>query len=373
MDPIAHSLVGASLSETRLSRLSALATPTLVLAANAPDIDIVSTAIGGDFSLGFRRGWTHGVLAVAVLPLVLTGLIMLADYVFATLAHRPPKARAGPLIVLSYIGVLTHPLLDWLNTYGIRLLMPFDDRWFYGDAVFIIDPWVWLLVGTAVVLANTQSAISRTAWLVLGVIVTALVTGVAAVPAAAQWIWVAGFVAIIGVRAWGGVQHHLPRVATVGLACVTLYIAAMVAGSRLASRQASEWLAQRGEIGSVVMAGPFPANPFVRDIVVIDESHYHFLELNWLRPDRFAVAGPPISRGPSGPIIDAARTASHIRGLLTWIRFPAYSVETLTDGFRVTIRDVRYTRLEGLGLGTVSVELDRNLAARSPADETRRR
>ena len=251
--------------------------------------------------------------------------------------------------------------------------MPFDDRWFYGDAVFIIDPWVWLLVGTAVVLANTQSAISRTAWLVLGVIVTALVTGVAAVPAAAQWIWVAGFVAIIGVRAWGGVQHQLPRVATVGLACVTLYIAAMVAGSRLASRQASEWLAQRGEIGSVVMAGPFPANPFVRDIVVIDESHYHFLELNWLRPDRFAVAGPPISRGPSGPIIDAARTASHIRGLLTWIRFPAYSVETLTDGFRVTIRDVRYTRLEGLGLGTVNVELDRNLAARSPADETRRR
>ena len=165
MDPIAHSLVGASLSETRLRRLTALATPTLVLAANAPDIDIVSTALGGDFSLGFRRGWTHGVLAVAVLPLILAGLIGIADHGFAALTQRPPKARAGPLVVLCYIGVLTHPLLDWLNTYGIRLLMPFDDRWFYGDALFIIDPWVWLLVGTVVVLANTQSAMSRTVWL----------------------------------------------------------------------------------------------------------------------------------------------------------------------------------------------------------------
>ena len=366
MDPIAHSLVGASLSETQLRRLTTLATPTLVLAANAPDIDIISTALGQDFSLGFRRGWTHGVLAMAVLPLVLAALLGLADRVIATLTHRPPKARAGPIIVLSYIGVLTHPLLDWLNTYGIRLLMPFDGRWFYGDGLFIIDPWVWLLMAAAVVLARTQSAMSQTAWLVLGVAVTAVVTGVAAVPIAARWIWVVGVVAIIGVRVWGRAQHQLPRVATVGLVCVTLYIAAMIAGSRLAARQASTWLAQRGEIGSVVMAGPFPANPFVRDIVVIDDSHYHFLELNWLRPGRFTVAGPPIPRGPSGPIIDAALAASHIQGLLTWIRFPAYSVETLADGFRVTIQDVRYTRLEGLGLGTVSVELDRHLAVRPP-------
>ena len=366
MDPIAHSLVGASLSETRLGRLTALATPTLLLAANAPDIDIVSTAMGRDFSLGFRRGWTHGVLAMAVLPLVLVGLILLADHVFTKLTREPRKARAAPLIVLSYIGVLTHPLLDWLNTYGIRLLMPLDGRWFYGDALFIIDPWVWLLIGTAVVLANTQSVVSRTAWLILGIAVTAFVTGVAAVPAVAQWIWVTGLVAIVGVRIWGGAQHQLPRVATVGLACLTLYIAAMVAGSRLASHQASDWLAQRGKIGSVVMAGPFPSNPFARDVVVVDERHYRFLELNWLHPDRFKVAGPPIPRGPSGPVIDAARSASHIRGFLTWIRFPAYSVETLTDGFKVTIRDVRYTRLERLSLGTVIVELDRNLTVRPP-------
>ena len=45
--------------------------------------------------------------------------------------------------------MLTHPVLDWLNNYGIRLLMPFSPRWFYGDAVFIIDPWLWLALGGA--------------------------------------------------------------------------------------------------------------------------------------------------------------------------------------------------------------------------------
>ena len=365
LDPIAHSLVGASLSETRLSRLSALATPTLLLAANAPDIDIFSTILGRDYSLGFRRGWTHGILAMSVLPLVLAGLIAAADRLLSAVTRRPPRGRIGPLIILAYVGVLTHPLLDWLNTYGIRLLMPFDDRWFYGDALFIIDPWMWLLVGTGVVLAHTRSPASRTAWLLFGIATTALVTGVAAVPAVARGVWIVGLGAIIGVRMWGGGQPHVSRIATVGLAGAALYMTAMVAGSRLAAHQVAVWLAERGDIGQVVMAGPLPANPFVRDIVVADESHYHFLELDWLASNRIVIAGPPVPRGAGGPVVDAARTAPHIQGLLTWIRFPAYSVRRLPDGYRVTIQDVRYTRLDGIGLGTVSVELDRDLQVRT--------
>jgi len=40
-------------------------------------------------------------------------------------------------------GGAHHPTLDWLNTYGMRWLMPFSGRWFYGDAVFIVDPGCW--------------------------------------------------------------------------------------------------------------------------------------------------------------------------------------------------------------------------------------
>ena len=72
MDPIAHTLVGASLAETPLKRLSALAAPTLILGANAPDIDVITIFFDRDISLGFRRGWTHGILAIVFLPLIKT-------------------------------------------------------------------------------------------------------------------------------------------------------------------------------------------------------------------------------------------------------------------------------------------------------------
>lgn len=58
-------------------------------------------------------------------------------------AARVP-VRLQPLLLLSFIGACSHLLLDYLNTWGIRLLMPFSERWFYGDAPFIVDPWIWL-------------------------------------------------------------------------------------------------------------------------------------------------------------------------------------------------------------------------------------
>ena len=56
-------------------------------------------------------------------------------------------AKAGPLFLLALVGTLSHPFLDWLNTYGVRLLMPFSARWFYGDALFIVDPFLWMVLG----------------------------------------------------------------------------------------------------------------------------------------------------------------------------------------------------------------------------------
>ena len=66
MDPLTHTLVGASLAETRIGRVG-LGTATCVIGANLPDIDAATYFLDGDLALGFRRGWTHGVLAMAVL------------------------------------------------------------------------------------------------------------------------------------------------------------------------------------------------------------------------------------------------------------------------------------------------------------------
>src|SRR5205807_1536679 len=75
---------------------------------------------------------------------------------------RPPL-RPGSLLALAALGIWTHPVLDLLNTYGVRLLMPFSDHWFYGDTLFILDPWLWLSLSLGVVFARRTAHPGRSA------------------------------------------------------------------------------------------------------------------------------------------------------------------------------------------------------------------
>ncbi len=365
MDPLTHTLVGASLAETRLTRATPLAAATLIVGANLPDMDAAMMFLGGDAALGARRGWTHGVLAVAVLPWLLAAAVALFDRLVRRRRDAALKpVQFGPVLGLAYLSVLTHPCLDWLNTYGIRLLMPFDGRWFYGDAIFIVDPWIWLLAGSAVVLAHTRSPSSIAAWVVPGTLLTLLVTGVNLVPVPAKVVWCGGVSLIVGVRVWGGLQHRIARVAALTLASVVLYAGLMVAVSHLTRWRVERWLAAGAVAPQQIMTGPVLANPFVRDVIVIDADHYHFLEVNWLAAERIRVSDESIPREGRGPIIEAALQAPHVQGLRTWMRFPSYEVENLGDGYRVVIDDVRYSRAGPAGLGTAVVELDRDLNLR---------
>jgi inner membrane protein len=54
--------------------------------------------------------------------------------------------KLGALLLVCFLGTLSHPMLDFLNTYGTRLLDPGSQRWFYGDTLFIMDPWIWLML-----------------------------------------------------------------------------------------------------------------------------------------------------------------------------------------------------------------------------------
>ena len=59
---------------------------------------------------------------------------------------RMRPIKVGGLLLACFIGVLSHPLLDLMNTYGVRLFEPPSHRWFYGDVLFIIDPWIWIAI-----------------------------------------------------------------------------------------------------------------------------------------------------------------------------------------------------------------------------------
>src|SRR6185436_16430999 len=129
---------------------SAHATATLMIAANIPDLDVLVFATGTP-GIEFRRGWTHGVVGQALLPIALTlAVTAWARWRRGAGSVGGPPVSPWRLLGLSYLALYSHLLLDFLNNYGVRLLAPLDWRWFYGDAVFIVDPWLWLVLGAGV-------------------------------------------------------------------------------------------------------------------------------------------------------------------------------------------------------------------------------
>ena len=154
MDNLTHSLAGALLGQAGLKRKTGLAMPALIIGANLPDVDAACFAwLDGVEHLAFRRGITHGPPALVLLPLLLAAALWGWDRWQAKRGKRPEArlpVRFGWLFALAFIGCLSHPALDLMNTYGIRLLEPFSSRWFHGDVLFIIDIWLWLGMGFAV-------------------------------------------------------------------------------------------------------------------------------------------------------------------------------------------------------------------------------
>ncbi len=134
MDPLTHTATGLFLSRIGLKRWTPLATPILLLAANAPDIDIV-TAWGGPLNyLHYHRHLTHSLVAMPVMALLSVLLVRLVA--------RKPVHWAGAFFA-ALIAVAAHLLLDLTNAYGVRLLLPFSAKWLRLDLNNIYDVWIW--------------------------------------------------------------------------------------------------------------------------------------------------------------------------------------------------------------------------------------
>ena len=153
MDNFTHSLAGWALGQAGLKTKSRKGLAALILGANMPDIDVFFGHAPWD-PLAIHRGFTHGLVGgVLVMPPVLAGLLWLLDR--WQLGHGVQfrsglTMRFGWLVLLCYLGALTHPLLDLMTTYSVQLFSPFSARWYHSDGLFIIDVWVWLLLAIAI-------------------------------------------------------------------------------------------------------------------------------------------------------------------------------------------------------------------------------
>ena len=289
MDNVCHTLVGAAMAAAGLRSRTAYAGAALMIGANLPDVDVLvfTTSIP---SISFRRGWTHGVVGQLLLPVALTLVLLL----WARWRRPPPDGppvRGWWLLALSVLALYSHLLLDFLNTYGLRFLAPLDWRWFYGDAVFIVDPWLWLVLGAGV---------------------------------------------------WAARRRRAPQLARIALGVAAGYVAVMVASAAI-TREAvlREWRASRGYEPSALMVGPVPVSPFSHEVIIDAGSHYETGTYRFWSP-RLRLDSARIQKNANAPEVASARTAPAIRSFLVWSRFPFWQIQHTEAGTVVTVQDVRF-------------------------------
>ena len=176
MDNLAHSLVGLAASKAGLERLSPGATAVCILAANAPDIDFIAALSGDRWTvLHHHRGFSHSIAGVALLGFIIPALFCLIERVKVKLRGGEIRFRFSGLLTASLVTIITHPLLDWTNSYGVRPLLPWNGKWFYGDLVFVVDPVLWIGFGGAAVLLTARSKRQFTLWMLLAIVLGLLV------------------------------------------------------------------------------------------------------------------------------------------------------------------------------------------------------
>ena len=168
MDNITHAFVGAAMAECAVPRAPSPRTRAIficagVVAANAPDVDLLYTGIT-ETPLGYllhHRGHSH----------TLPGLIALGVVIWSGL-RLLPRVKPGVQgierrwILLIAAALLGHVLMDAGNSYGTHLFYPFSSRWIYGDAVFVLEPWLWAILGAGVALNASRM------WRVLAALLT---------------------------------------------------------------------------------------------------------------------------------------------------------------------------------------------------------
>jgi inner membrane protein len=317
MDNITHTLVGVLLARTGLNRLTPRATLTLVLAANAPDADIVARAGGSLTYLQYHRGPTHALAALPVMAL----LTMLVVRLFWR--RRDGLFPWGRIYLLGLLAVATHPLLDYSNTYGVRLWLPFASTWPSADVFFIIDPWIWAVLGLCVIGPAFGRLIN---W------------EIGAVPGTGRR---AAFAGLLFLVLWWGVRGLFHQRA-VAMLDAHLYGAE---DDRAAPLR--------------VAAFPTPGRPWVWTGFVETRTYYQLIAV-----DVFGALDPAAGRlyykPEASPALEAALRTPTGAAFSQFARYRFARVEEQEHGYRVLLTDLRFMA-DRPNAFVCSIELDEKL------------
>ena len=375
MDNLTHSLIGLASAKAGLERLSPYATSVCVVSANIADADFVTLFFGDRWTLlQHHRGITHSIAGTIAIGFLIPVVAFAIERLFVKVRKGSPRIRFRGLLLASLIAAATHPLLDWTNNYGVRPLLPWSGRWFYGDLVFIVDPYIWLVLGGIVFLLTSNSKWKTLGWSVLGLGITTFIglAGWRSGPDGASLriafiIWVAALVLLGVLRARGWQKRVGQTAAFLALGQIVVYWVILASFHRTAvvnaSTVANLIASSSGERTVRVIAMPLAANPFLwQSVAETDLAMYRFkvdASTNSYSPSETpAFVRYEKPSGPGAQLVSVAERDRRTQILLGFSRFPMARVDAnnCVGQALVQFADLRYTE-PGVSRGNFSVNI----------------
>ena len=323
MDPVTHMLTGACMSRAGLNRKTALATLTLTLAFESPDIDSAIYFWGGVTGLQHHRGITHSLIGA---PFMAGGVTALVYGIHRWRSSRQKASSQGAasdasprllpnwklLYVYALLGSLVHLFQDFTNNYGVRPFAPFNEKWYAWDIVFIVDPIMLVAMVLALVLPGLMALVTEE----------------------------------IGSRK---PQFRGRGAAILALICV----AAVILVRGIEHRRAIAALnsrTYRNEEPVRASAFPQPINPFSWNGVVETQDFFYMAPVDSssgeIDPQNMAVVR---FKPEETPVTLAAKKSRLGRIYLDWARYPLLTTEKLEGGrYQVQFEDLRFESAESI-------------------------
>jgi len=266
-----HTFVSLAIAKTGFDEWVPYAAVTAAIAGNLPDIEIFSGLSSTASYLEHHRGITHTFVGVPALALLLAS----AMYFFS--------GNFWKTYVVALIAMGVHPVLDYANTYGVRPFLPFNGKWYYGDLLFIFDPYIDVVL-------------------------------------------------VLGLMA-GAYFNRRKLMAWLSLVAVIAYIGARV---ELRSLAAAHMEKSDGEWAVF----PTVLNPFIWEGIVGTKTEWVKLRVHSLHGIEGEITHTP--RGSFSEIEKRAAATYSAAVLLRFARFPFVRTEKTNTGYRVKFIDFRF-------------------------------
>ncbi len=354
MENLAHSFFGAVLYRSAFERYLPNSLPFLIVGANLPDLDVVVNFFGKIAYLNHHRGLTHSIPGIIVLSTLLATVWFFWQKWRSSSSSKSNNSSTpntvSPLMIFlaSLASVATHPMLDYLNNYGVRPLLPWNNKWFYGDLVFIIDPWMWLILGGAIFLSGIRSRNLAAIWLTLSILAWLVMFLSGRVPNTSLIIWTSGIFLLIVIRLklkdWL-TSTGRPIIASLALFLLCSYLSGLHYFQAQALRKAEDYFKNKLETREVVSkfsVSPTTANPFKWEFLGESENYFYFGTINLISNE---VSTPKkIFVDRTSPILQEALSTVEGKAIKAFSRYLIAEQEKNPTGTTVILCDGRYVR-----------------------------